>query len=212
MPLLATPRSRSLVTLPVPRRVAWDDFTDADGTALTSHTMPGGGTWTRHTGSAGAGDPTIDTNRVHNQNDANARYHYVTGVTFADGVVAGDFIQVTDNNLSAVGVIGRMVTGATTFYIAEYTTNGNLWRLFKCVATVFTQLGSGVNEVLTSNRVYRLELRMRGDRIALARDNEEIIVANDTAITAAGVCGMQHNRNATASVGAHLDNFEARAF
>lgn len=181
-------------------------FTAADGTALqTADTN-----WTRHANS-GAGDVTIDNNRIHNTNDIAMHMYYHAWVPeSADYAVSCDVVLRSDNDLSMAGPAARIDTAANTCYYVRYFTLGNIWQLLKVVAGSTTGLASTVGQTLTIDQPYRCTLWPRGSTLVVLVDGVPIITTTDTAITAAGRAGVRLQDAATSTVGVHLDNWEAR--
>jgi hypothetical protein len=211
MPLLVGSR-RALVVGAGLRTLAFDSFTDADGTALTSHTADTGQSWTKNaTASNNTAAPTIDGNRAHGENASTASVYTLIAPAVADYVVSCDVVMRSDNNLSTCGPIGRLVSGVVTYYHVRYNTLGNVWQLFKWVANSATQLGADQAQTLTVDQAYRAELRMLGSLISMVVDGVVLVSVTDTAIPAAGLAGLKWASPATSTVGVHLDNVRVAA-
>ena len=189
---------------------ASDTFTDTAGTEITLH-----GPWIRHSASSvGVAAPVIsDANRLRNQSATpgqfNLYYHREVPSSPDYDVQAGIVLR-TDDNVSDIGVVGRMDTSANTGYWAQYATSANAWQLYKFVAGSATQLGSNVAQTLTAGQEYTVKLEMRGTAIKVYVDGSLIITQTDSAITAAGRAGFELQNNGSNTTGLHLDNFVAR--
>jgi hypothetical protein len=189
--------------------LASDTFTASDGTALTAH-IPELGAWVRNgPSSSGAGDPVINGNRVHNQNDANVRYHYLVTPSSPDYDITCDVVMRSDNNASAAGPAGRQDLSAVTAYYARYNTGVDAWQLFKVVNNAATQLGTNQAATLVVDQAYACTLSMKGTLIRLLVDTVVLISVTDAAVTA-GAAGIRVGGAATSTTGVHLDNLVVR--
>lgn len=191
------------------RVVASDTFTDVDGTALQSHVPSGGGAWVRHSSSTAGGTHLIGSNRVYSSVASSIPVHYHNHTPSTPNyLVEADVVLLTDNNSSTIGVAGRILTNALTFYYARYTTSGDIFQLFKSIANVSTQLGTSVAHILSVGVGTRLGLDMDGTLISMLIDGEVVMSATDSDITAAGRAGIRSNNASTLTTGVHLDNWQ----
>ena len=190
---------------------AFDEFTDADTTALESHAASDGGSWTKHSNS-GAGSVTIDNNRVHNPNDTTMHmYYHSWAPVVADYAVTVGVVMRSDNNASMAGPAVRIATGANTCYYARYFTNGNFWQILKVVSGSTTALGSTVAQTLTVDQIYLATLEVRDTALILSVDGVVIREVTDTSITSAGRAGIRVQDAASATTGVHLDSWQVAA-
>lgn len=174
-----------------------DTFTDANGTTLQLHTGETGATWTKLAGS----DSVIQSNRL----DPPA----AESVYSASGTPAGVEYDVTADlvTLNPVGtgdsaVLGRLVDNSN-YYLAQHSSAGGAWRIFKKVTGSFTQLGT-FSQSLSASTTYALKLEIRDATKKLYVDGVERVSTTDNALTAAGVAGIR-----CAATNYHLDNFQA---
>jgi hypothetical protein len=187
-----------------------DTFTDASGTALSSHAGELGATWTRNTFYPTGSMVISDAGRARKSNTANALY-YAGGIpAVADYDVEADLVQRSDADAQA-GIVGRYSTTQDQGYLWLHINVGTPgWQLFKAVAGTFTQLGASINHTLTTDQAYRARLEMRGVTIKGYVDGVEQISASDSSVTSAGRAGMRANNiTATNTTNYHLDNFTA---
>lgn len=206
MPLLVGSR-RAVLSAPSRRVVAFDLFTDANGTALESHVASDGGAWAKNPIS-GAGSITIDNNRIHNTNDAtlHVSYHSWSPVS-ADYLVSAAFVRRSTSGTD-IGICARLDASANTYYLLRYNMTIPGWQMYKVVAGVTTQLGSTVGQTLTVDQDYLATLSVIGSTIVASVDGLAIISVTDTAITAAGHAGVRTNGAAQLGIGLHLDTFQ----
>jgi hypothetical protein len=111
----------------------------------------------------------------------------------------------------ALGVIGRAVAAADTFYFVQYNHPTTQLRLFSRVSGTSTQLGSSHTMTLTGTAV-RIALRMDGDQISAEVDGvTRIGPVTSTTITAAGFAGVRllDSRESGVADSGSLDNFDA---
>jgi hypothetical protein len=189
-----------------------DGFFDTAATTIASHTCtnivgdaPNGGTWTVHS------QFSPNTMQISNANRCKNGSASVNALIYQSASPANDcsvkaVIHVFSNT-GNVGVVGRLATGANTYYRAVFT-NGTGWQLFKVVAGASTQLGSTAGgTTLTVGNDVNLELKMSGTSISVIVDGTTLITATDSAI-ASGVSGIRSNGSTSDSAGYHLDNWQ----
>jgi hypothetical protein len=182
---------------------ASEDFTAADGTAITALALP----WTKHaTGATNTAAPTVQSGRVVGENAATTSLYYRNdvGPVSANYHIECDVVQ--KSAAGSVGISSRIVTGANTFYSARFSAAIG-WRLFKVVAGTPTQIGSTVANVLTNDQPYRVALDVVESSLVMWVDGVPIISGIDTAITAAGKAGIFIFGAMTTTTGYHLDNW-----
>lgn len=188
---------------------ASDDFSDPDGTLLTAHTASGGGSWTRSAlASNNTIAPTIAAGRIYGENAATASLYYHSIVPSSpDYDVEADVIMRADNNLSVMGVVGRAVAGANTYYSAVYSTAANNWQLtgIQTGTVLFTTVQVG--QILTVDQPYHVMLRLRGATISMYVNGVLLASVENATLAAAGVAGIRTSGAASATTGVHLDNW-----
>ena len=190
---------------------AEDNFTDTDGTALTSHTPDDGGSWTKHT-LAGSGSWDIRSNRIRSTGSTGTDAHFYHSGTpdSAEYDVEADIVRLGSTTPSATpGVTGRHSTSAETFYFARYNASPTfVWQLFKRVSGTFTLLGSYSQSFsVGQSRTVKLEIRDTAKKVYI--DGTERISSTDNAITAAGKAGIRDNTGQATTTGYHIDNYVA---
>jgi hypothetical protein len=183
-----------------------DTFTGVDGTGLASHTGETGATWTAHPSAVNAGVIAADR-LAPNQNSLTLAYASGTPAT-AEYDVETDFVYVASGVAGEAGVVGRLDTGALTYYMAQYYGGTGAWRLFKRVGGSFTSLGTFA-QALTVGQTYRLKLEIRDAAKKLCVDGVELVGSADNAIAAAGRAGVVFDTAGSTAAGYHLDNFAA---
>jgi hypothetical protein len=106
--------------------------------------------------------------------------------------------------LGNIGVVGRLVAGALTFYMGRYN-GANTWQLYRCVSNTFSQLGT--NATATLGIGDEIRLKMRGDQVSLLRNGSELIApVSDALIPDAGYGGVRMNGGSD-TTGYHGDAF-----
>lgn len=195
---------------------ASDSFTGTAATELSAYNAD----WTEH-GSYASGQLVIsDANRLRAGVNASSLYYHSGTPASADYSVSADiFAKETDGGTHNAGVVGRVNTGANTFYNARYlgqTTDA--WQLFKFVAGVATQLGSSSTQSLTDETSYNVKLEMIGSSSTAVKLYKEgsgsatiSVTDSSSPITAAGKAGIRLLPNDAPSntTGLHMDNFSA---
>jgi hypothetical protein len=181
-----------------------DTMTDTNGTALASHVGESGATWSVH--QSATGTATIQGNRLRYGINSQVGRWYASGVpATAEYDVEADFYCANATNANA-GIIGRVNTGADTYYYARYlATEG--WRLYRFVAGTPTLLDS-VSASLTNGVTYHVKLEIRDATKRLYVDGVLTLTSTDNTITAAGRAGIRFTADATRN-GMEIDNFVA---
>lgn len=113
-------------------------------------------------------------------------YYHTASPASADYDVSAD-LKVTSNNNYA-GVMGRVATGATTWYGAGYDSGSTRYEYFKAVAGSFTTLGTS-SATLTVGNTYNVKLTMSGTTIGVVAPGWTPSTT-DSAISAAGKAGL----------------------
>lgn len=186
-----------------------DSFTDTSGTNIESHTGEVGATWVEHTALAGGQLVISDANRVRS-NSSTADMVYASGLpASADYSVFGTIVMRSDNNGSAMGICGRLATGADTCYLFRYNTSGtNQWQLLRLSGGASSTI-QAVNATITVDQAYAIELRMTGSTIEGYVDGVLTCSGTNSDVTAAGRAGIRTAGTASNTAGVHLDNFSA---
>lgn len=184
-----------------------DTFTEPGGALLTAHSPDvGTGPWVNETG-AGTLAITTATNRVRSNTGSNSLYTVGPTPSSADCDVSLTIVVVTALGGATIGVIGRQrtVTNAQNFYMARYN-GANTWQLYRCIDSVFTQLGSNFTQAIGAADI--LTLRMVGDQISLLLNAVSVVgPVTDATFTNAGRAGLRIN-GGSETTGYHGDLFE----
>lgn len=186
-----------------------DTFTDADGTALASHTPDLGGAWTKNAhANYISGGFTVQANRIW---DTTARAAFYTpAAAGADYRVKATIVRLSDDNSTSIGVCARMVTNADTFYYFRYNNSGDVYQLFSWVAGVGTQIGSNVAGSVVNGVGVDIMLDVVGSTITGYVDGVAVVSGTDTAISAAGRPGIRGSGAMTTTTGLHYDAFSVQ--
>lgn len=186
---------------------ASDDFTDTDGTVITSHTATSGGPWVRW--DATVGQFQINGNRCRPNTSGNCLAYITQGPVTAEYDVEADIVARSHIAGSAWGIAGRMSTGQPTYYLVQYFETDRKFYLSRVVNNAFTNLTS-VAVTLTIDQPYRVRLQIRDEIKRVFVDGAEILSTTENLITAAGKAGIRSFQSAGNTTGYHLDNFSAR--
>ena len=195
----------------------FDDFTDTDGTALTSHTGPTGATWTLP-GSENGASATIfapvassGAGFLRNANATSVNGHYLSSGTPAS---ADYWIRLTVKHLTtpANGGIGfTLRTDATcaNCYLVQYNYQVGKWQAFKKVAGSFSQTGmpADVTQAFTANTGYEFYFSVVGSQIDFTVDGASVFSFTNGDVTAAGNVGLRITNGAAAgsdTTGIHI--------
>jgi hypothetical protein len=122
----------------------------------------------------------------------------------ADYTVQADVIVVNNASAAYPGVVGRMATGADTYYRLFYDQPGGQWVLDKQVAGANTSLDTAAQS-LSNSTTYEIRLEMIGTAIKGYVDDVEVLSATDSSIAAAGKAGLLLGASSIMD----LDNFIA---
>jgi hypothetical protein len=184
-----------------------DTFPGVDGTLLTAHTGEIGATWTQH--SASTGTLEIRTNQLRNTAALVGKYLASGTPPSPNYDVQADFVLITDDNASTMGLLGRYDAAADTGYMARYLATTDSWQLLKVVAGAGTQLGSLSATPLVGTQT--AILRMTGTSISVIVGGAVLVgPVTDGAITAAGKAGAYGGGSGANNAGVRIDNFIAR--
>lgn len=166
-----------------------DTFTDVDNTALQSHTPDIGGTWGRFVGTS---DITIFNNLARLNTIDTVGYTNTATSATADYTVTA-FVRTFDaTNNNKVGVLGRKVGGAQTFYIAYMfggASGSRGFRLSKFINGSETVLSTYLFDFI-SDTFYSVRLDMFGSRIRMFVDGTIRADVTDASIPDAGRAGL----------------------
>jgi hypothetical protein len=189
-----------------------DSFTEGGtGTSsLNSHTGELGATWTQHPHANYAGGPMLlDA-------DLDAVYGTGTSASYASGAPpSADYYVQADIFLHTaasqnIAICARMHTTDDTMYLVRLN-NGTTWELRKIVTTAATTLGSSTNQIPSLGSSKTVKLVVSGTSISVYVNGVlEIGPVTDSAISAAGKAGVRNAGSASATTGAHLNNFSAQ--
>lgn len=143
-----------------------DTFTDTDATAVTSHIGETGATWTKHGFATNSTAPAIRSNRLNTEDTGavNSVYYASGSPASADYTVSLGYVpgsggaQVGD----IVGPLGRVNTGANTFYGALYLTSASGIRLYRFAAGTGTVIVAAVAFTPVSGTTYTITLDIQG--------------------------------------------------
>lgn len=181
-----------------------DAFTDTNGTLLTSHVPDVGGSWTLHTGTAGQ----IQSNRACASTAPSIHYNGGSPAS-AEYDVQADLFCIDNVPDEEWEIIGRVDTGAQTYYMVHYYNGTDTWDLYKCVTGSFSNLGT-FSQTLSASTTYVCKLQIRDAAKKVYIDGVERISSADNAITAAGKAGLAFDTTVSTSGGYHTDNWIAQ--
>ena len=143
---------------------AFDSFNGTAGTDLAAHTADNGGTWTLNSAYPGGTAVLTASNDLRcNSSTQTAIYSHSQTPLSADYDVSAVVNCYTNPSTpEAAGVIGRMVSGAGTYYVAQYHATVG-WQLYKVIATAATQLGSDLRNAPEPGAIGPLDPAHAGD-------------------------------------------------
>lgn len=183
-----------------------DAFTDTAGVTLPTHNAA----WVRHP-SAGAVDAVItDANRAMSGSGAlHINYLNVDPGTANYTVSAVFYVASLAGQNS--GIVGRCNASSMNFYTAVLAPGAAaIFRLYKCVAGSYTQLGTNISSGLGVGQSTTVELVMNGNQISMKAGGATILGPyTDTAHTAPGFAGTYWAGTSSPSntTQLHLDDF-----
>ena len=196
-----------------------DTFTNgASGDLLPSRAGEIDATWVHLTGAASTRISAEDrVRRISSTSGYSIDYTTATPLS-ADYSVAADLYAVSNISGNMAGVIGRLDTATTTFYMARWEQANTSWNLVKYSGTTATNLASVAASALSTTGTpnptpYRVRLSMVGPALKLYVNGVLTLSATDSAITSAGKAGIMSGKDTTSTTesgttGYHLDNFQ----
>ncbi len=193
--------------------ISLDSFTDTTGTALSSHTGELGASWTHQAGGANAQINSNTVSRAGILGGYTIDYASATPAS-ADYSVEADLIVRSNLLGDDTGVIGRLNTATTAFYMARWDQLTSSWALVRYSSGVANNLATAsVPAGLTVGESYRLKLQMIGTTLNLYVNGILVTTATNSTLTAAGKAGIMDGANALSlakgtTTGLHIDNFQ----
>lgn len=183
-----------------------DSFTGSDSTELSAYDA----NWVAHSASGGR-TASIKSNQANSDSFGETVYYRSESPASADYYVASD-VYVNANSAPATSgsaaVLGRVDSGANTWYLLQLDDSANEYSLYKRVSGSWTQLGSSVGVTPTVGVTYQIKLEMIGTAIKayLAGSGSASISVTDSSISSAGKAGFRFDAAANT---VRLDNFDA---
>jgi hypothetical protein len=187
--------------------IVQDTFTDADGTALTSHAGEVGATWTTHPNFS-AGATISDANRLRNDSGSNRIAYASATPPTADYSGSFDLRCVTMTGLA--GVCVRLSTSAATYYLIDYEAGLGQWKLYAVVNFGTVGAVQTYAQTLTPGTTYAVSWTLIGNTLTVYIDGVQRMQRSDAVgITAAGKVGVFFSGAASNTTGLHIDNLQA---
>ena len=182
-----------------------DTFTDTAGTSLTAHTGELGATWTSLSAFSSAA-VISNANRLRSDT-AGYSVFYASGVpSSADYVVSADFHVASESGV--FGLIGRSGTVATTYYLFDYESTGQV-KLYTVVDGSVVGVTESASWAPVVGQTYTFKLAMEGNLITGYINDVQVLQKTDSNITSAGRAGFLLFDPTTNTTGYHIDNFYA---
>ena len=193
-----------------PALVSVDAFTGAAG-LLTGRAGELGATWQHQAGGSAA--VVSNANRVRRNGNAYTIDNTTATPPTADYSVEADLVVQSNLAGDMVGVVGRLNTANTSFYMARWVQADSTWKLVSYAGGVATTLSSTAAPALVAGDTYRLRLTMAGTALRLSVNGVLTTSATDSTFTAIGKAGIMDGQVAvtlakTDATGVHLDNFQ----
>lgn len=192
-----------------------DTFTDADATALGSHTGETGASWTIVTDAGGNGAVVVsDANRIRASalgvNSSMVIYTPSGTPASADYSVEADFRCVTNAGIAGLLIRAAVAGPVVDGYLLQYRVFFG-WRLFAFDATnIGAQIGSTYATEMSDATTVHAKLTVSGSDLTVELDGVSRITGSNSSYSAAGKPGViWANNTTTNSTGVHLDNFSA---
>lgn len=190
-----------------------DSFTDANGTALSSHASESGATYARHA-SFTVATITIEDNRAAKDTDVATAVYYVNNITdpkFFE--VEFTIIDKSDVNRST-GIEVGIDTGSDTGIIFRRQ-NATTWQLLKIIASTPSATLLSASETFSAEASHALKIR----RIPETNDYEcfldnvslGVVTISDVEFLGAGKIGIRATNSQGAGVGYHFDNLSVQS-
>jgi hypothetical protein len=185
-----------------------DNFTDSNGTNLTSHTSDSGHTWAKANSGSFAGNATINANMVVATTAVLYQSNWVPASPDYD-VHAWLYIYDTGANYQVI-IRGRAPTGTNDGYGILFDSYNSPTRLIlqKVSGGTSTTLDF-VNYAFSAGQTYKLTLRMRGTKIQGYVNDVLQAEGTDSTHTAAGLVMIRGAGVATNTTRWHVDRLEA---
>jgi hypothetical protein len=162
-------------------QIAYDHFTDTDGTNLTAHTSDSGHTWACYVGVM-----QIQGNQAAWV--SGLPYYLVGSVQSSPNYSVSAKIVTKDNFSKIIGRAGTDGSNPTCYALSIYNNYPEVYRLTKWVAGTPTVLGTGTHAAAAGDVV---TLKMDGDQISvLVNGTTEIAAVTDSGVSSAGRAGI----------------------
>lgn len=159
--------------------IALDTFSDEAGVILDLHSGQYGSTWVKHPLESQSGQPLISPSSTLYFPYSGQFPVYITNITpsSADYWVETQFDVKTVVTGDAVGVIGRALSNALTFYMARYN-NGTI-QLIRVNNGTFTTLGTQSVTAWSAGQTPTLRLTMNGSTISAQWNGATVVSVTD---------------------------------
>ncbi len=196
-----------------------DDFTDTDGTTLTSHTGITGGTWTlpgsESTVTAQISDDSATAGAVRfgmRQNSATSGTgHYLSSGTpaSADYEIHAIWKIITVPSVTGGGFGMTLRTDSTcaNCYLVQYVPSSADWNIYKKVAGTFTSIATAVAVTLVAGTYLDIVFKIVGTQIDFIVDGASVFSLTDSAVSATGKVGIRwgaHPSGGSATTHIHI--------
>lgn len=188
--------------------IAQDTFTGTNGTDLSAHSLDVGGSWTEITGFSGV-IALNGSGICRNTGTTDGAYGVFTVTAVADMDVQADFIPQRGTGAAGnYGVLGRVQSGANTYYWFIYDNPNTRWAIYKVVSGSPSLLNSFSGSAPSSGNTYTIKGSLRGSTLTLFVNGTQLVTTTDSTITAAGYPGIRLF-NSSGGTMANADNFLA---
>lgn len=176
-----------------------DNFTDTNGTALSSHTPDSGGTW-----SPGGSIMLVNANTLYPSvtQGFTSWYHSAAPASVNQNVQAS--FVVPHSSAVGPGICARLSSDGLNGYFVDARSGG--WYMWERVGGTTTQIGSYVGDVPTSAKTGLLQVTDATKKVFV--DGVERISSGNNNVTASGYFGIAAYY-ADASTSRYLDNYYA---
>lgn len=185
----------------MPVTFANDTFTAADATHIEDRSSDSGHTWVNVTG--GGRYVVVGSNKAVGDGGAGTTLLYYLNATpaSADYTVEADLTIAAS---SAHGISGRMTADGLAMYLIRYSQATNAWNLLSYTAGTPSTVAT-YSDTIAIGATVNIRMQMDGTAIRVYRDNELIISATSSAVSAAGFAGLR----TSAATDVKCDNFGA---
>lgn len=189
-------------------QILYDTFTDSDGTSIASHTPDSGGSWSLHTGTAGA----IHSNRAHG--GTNFGYYFHSQAATSDGESVTASLKLLPPNTTLGLLLRANSTSGGNFYMAFWQPDSlgalSFWRK---VNGSLSQIKTGASFTAVGDHTMEFRVSGTGATVSLEVffDGVSKDSYSDTAgsrITTLGAAGFEVAA-ATSTTGYHIDTITA---